>query len=414
MARDTIKQQLKKHMEFEELVKHVFSGFINLDNSEIDNEINHALETIGSFAEVDRSYVFSADEENRLISNTHEWCAEGVTPEIDKLQNLPAASAPYCTKQLFNHKIVLIKSVKDLPPEAQVDREMLEHQGIKSLVLVPMTIDAKMTGFIGFDWVKNKIVWDETHIPLLRIVGDIIAQAYQRNKSSKQLNDYQEKLRSLASELSLTEERERRKLASDLHDHVSQSLSIAKIRLGILRNEIGDDNTAPVSEIIDLVGQSIADIRTLTFELSPPVLYDLGLVPALQWLGEQMGKKYGFQVDVTDDLEDKLVNENLKIELFKIARELLMNVAKHANASLVQIDVKRIKETIVLTVTDNGIGILSEEERENPKGGFGLFSIKERLKHLGGTFVIDRGSECGTQAVLHAPLSLPNKAKGII
>lgn len=414
MAKDTTKQQLQKHLEFEELVKHIFSGFLNLDVSEIDNEINHALAQIGTYAGVDRSYVFSAILDEEIYSNTHEWCAEGVAPEIDNLKAVPATFAPYCTARLRNHEIVIIRSVKDLPPEAQADKEVLEPQGIKSLILVPMSVDAKLTGFIGLDWVRNKIVWDETHIPLLRIVGDIIAQAYARNKSNIQINDYQEKLRSLASELSLTEERERRKLASDLHDHVSQSLSIAKIRLGVLRNEIESGLTSPVSEVIDLVSQSIADIRTLTFELSPPILYDLGLVPALEWLGEQTGKKHGFQVEVTDDLEEKPLNEEMKIELFKIARELLMNVAKHANASYVQIDVKRVEETIVLTVDDNGVGILHEEDRDNTKGGFGLFSIKERLEHLGGTFVIDRGAECGTHAVLQAPLSLPNKAKEVV
>jgi len=168
------------------------------------------------------------------------------------------------------------------------------------------------------------------------------------------------------------------------------------------------------SEISDLVSQSIADIRTLTFELSPPALYGLDLVPALQWLGEQMGKEHGFQVDIADDLEGKPVAEDIKIEIFNITRELLMNVAKHAEASHVQIDVKRVGETIMLTVTDNGVGIQPEEDHKNTKRGFGLFSIKERLKHLGGTFEIDCDSECGTQAILHAPLSLSNKSEAIM
>ncbi len=412
MAKDTPEQQLQKHLKFEELMKNVFSGFLNLESSKINKEINRALEKVGSFAGVDRCYIFSVNEEANTFSNTHEWCAEGVAPEIDNLQDNPASSASYCSKQLFNHEIVLIKSVKDLPQEAQIDKEMLESQGIKSVIMVPMSINGKLKGFIGFDWVHNKIVWDETHIPLLRITGDIVAQAYQRNISYEQLNEYQEKLRSLASELSLTEERERRKLASDLHDHVSQSLSIAKIKLGVMRNKIGNGDTTPITEIIDLVSQSIADIRTLTFELSPPVLYDLGLIPALQWLAEQFGKEHNIQIDVTDDIEEKPVAEEIKVEIFKITRELLMNVAKHAEASHIQIDIKRVENTIELTVTDNGTGILPEADRnKNSKGGFGLFSIKERLEHLGGTFVINCGAECGTQAKLHAPLSLPDKSK---
>ncbi|MCP4798740.1 MAG: GAF domain-containing sensor histidine kinase [bacterium] len=392
-------------------MKHVFSGFMNLDSSEIDNEINQALAKIGTYAGVDRSYVFSVNEDIEFCSNTHEWCAEGVAPQIDILQNIPVTFAPYCFSLLIKNEIVIIKSVKDLPPEAQADKEMLEPQGIKSMILVPMNVDAKLVGFIGFDWVRNKIVWDETHIPLLRIAGDIIAQAYERIQSNIQIEDYQKKLRSLASELSLTEERERRKLASNLHDHVSQSLSIAKIRLGMLRNEVDGCDTAHVSEIIDLLNQSIADIRTLTFELSPPVLYDLGLIPALQWLAEQFSKEHYFQIDITDDLVEKPVDEEIKVVIFKIARELLMNVAKHAEASHVKIDVKHNEETIELTVTDNGVGIPPKEERENTKSGFGLFSIKEKLEHLGGSFVIDCGRECGTRAEIHAPLLLSDKPK---
>jgi signal transduction histidine kinase len=412
--KNTAEIQLQKHLEFEELVKHLFSGFINLDNTEIDNEINYALSEIGSYANVDRCYVFAIHENGETCSNTHEWCASGVEPEIDNLQEIPAAFAPYCFARLNLHEVVIIPSIKDLPPEAQSDKDVLEPQGIQSLILVPMSIDGTLTGFIGFDWVRSKIVWDENHIPLLKIVGDVIAQAYRRNKSNLQLEGYQKKLRSLASDLSLAEERERRKLAVNLHDSVGQSLSIAKIRLGVLRNEIGSGHTSPVSEIIDLISQSIEDIRSLTFELSPPVLYDLGLIPALQWLGEQMGTEHGYQVQVTDDQQPKPLDEELNVELYKITRELLMNVAKHAKASFVQIDVMRNDDKIMLTVSDNGVGILPEENRQSKDGGFGLFSIKERLEFLGGTFVICQGPECGTKAVLEASLSLPNKSKVIV
>ena len=209
-----------------------------------------------------------------------------------------------------------------------------------------------------------------------------------------------EQLRALAAELSLTAERERRALACDLHDHIGQTLAAAKIRLAAL------PGSPAVGEIRSLLDEAIRRTRSLTFELSSPVLYELGLEPALESLAERMQEKHGLAVEFQDDGAAKPLGDETKVILYKAARELLMNVVKHSGASRAAVRVRRAGARVELSVEDDGVGLGPPKSPASPRsGGFGLFSIREGLRHCGGEFSIKPGKERGTQAVLLAPLS---------
>ncbi|NLG49365.1 MAG: PAS domain S-box protein [Chloroflexi bacterium] len=214
------------------------------------------------------------------------------------------------------------------------------------------------------------------------------------------------RLRALALELTLTEERERRRLAQLLHDHLQQLLAAARISVNMVRNRLEDDRqTEILAQVDSLLGESIAESRSLTAELSPPVLYDAGLPPALDWLARWMEEKYHLNVEVqAEELGDQ-VPEEIRLVLFQGARELLFNVVKHAKTDRARVELRRLPgDQVELIVSDRGVGVDPSQIARQEKGGFGLFNIRERLEALGGEMIIDSEPGKGTQVTLQAPV----------
>jgi PAS domain S-box-containing protein len=229
----------------------------------------------------------------------------------------------------------------------------------------------------------------------------------KRKEAEEKLLDYQEQLRSLASQLSLAEERLRRRIATELHDHIAQNLAISKIKLAALADTAStQDRAKQMREINDLIAQAIEDTRSLTFEVSPPVLYELGFEAALGWLARQAGKRFGLKVDFIDDGLAKPLDNDVTVMLFQAVRELLVNVAKHAKTAKARITTKKIRNTIRIIVEDKGAGFDASGigTRDYTKGGFGLFNIRERLNFIGGKIEIRSKPSRGTKVMLFAPL----------
>jgi PAS domain S-box-containing protein len=231
----------------------------------------------------------------------------------------------------------------------------------------------------------------------------------EKKEAEEKIESYQGELRSLASELSLAEERERRRIASILHDTIGQLLAVAKIKLwGLLEATTSADLKAPANDALQFLEQVIKHTRSLTSELSPPILYELGFEAALEWLGEQMQKQHGFAFTFDNDDGPKPVDDETRIFLFTSVRELLVNIVKHASARNVRISIRKKSDDIVIEVEDDGVGFLTTEA-DWGSGGFGLFSIKERLRHLGGRININSVPGRGTRITLSAPSRIRKK-----
>jgi PAS domain S-box-containing protein len=217
-------------------------------------------------------------------------------------------------------------------------------------------------------------------------------------------------LRALAGELTLSEQRERSRLAKVLHDHLQQLLVAAKFRLTVLGRG-GDDVVKQANkEVEELIDESITASRSLTAELSPPILHDAGLKEGLIWLARRMAEKHGLFVDLEME-EHEPLSEQLKIILFESVRELLFNVVKHARTSAANVSLRHIGSHLQVTVSDQGAGFDSAtmsivgEERK----GFGLFAIRERLGFMGGTLQIQSTPGQGSLFVLAVPIALTEK-----
>ncbi len=234
----------------------------------------------------------------------------------------------------------------------------------------------------------------------------------QRKEAEAKLMLYQQQLRSLASELSLAEERLRRRIAAELHDHIAQNLAISKIKLESLAGDTESGRAKSLKEVIDLISQTIDVTRTLTFEMSPPILYELGFEAAVGWLARQTRQRFDLDVEFINDEKPKPLNADIRVLLFQAVRELLVNIVKHAKAKMAKVYAGVVDDNIRITVEDNGIGFDTatlNTARDFTKGGFGLFNIRERLDQIGGSVIICSGRKKGTQITMTAPIEKPKK-----
>jgi len=238
----------------------------------------------------------------------------------------------------------------------------------------------------------------------------------ERKRTEQELLEHQAKLKSLASQLSLTEERERHRLATDLHDQISQSLVISKIKLDQLRkSSTSDEFDRPLEDICNCLGQIIDDTRTLTFDLSYPILYELGFEAAVaEWLTDQIQEKHGIITEL-DDEHKKPLDDDIRVLLFRNVRELLINVVKHAQANKVKVSIYKVKDNILVSVEDDGVGFdpVNATSMVTKKAEFGLFSIRERLEQLGGMIEINSEPGRGSKITMTAPLKNEDQADGV-
>jgi PAS domain S-box-containing protein len=229
----------------------------------------------------------------------------------------------------------------------------------------------------------------------------------ERKQAEARIEQYQTQLRSLASELSLAEERERRRISNLLHDHIGQLLATAKMRLGWIESVVKDEVIEKeIDEIRNHIGQAIQFGRSLTFELSPPILYDLGLEAALEWLTEQVQEQNAIRREFENDGLPKPISDEIRVLLFTAVRELLVNVVKHAGATRAKVTVRRVDENISIHVADDGTGFNASKRSYHiaEARGFGLFSIRERLHSLGGHMDVRSQVGRGARIILVAPL----------
>ena len=192
--RKKAEQDLAYRLAFERELIQLSTEFVNLSTSEIDPVFDNALERIGRFLKVDRIYIFMFDIAYSRMSNTHEWCAEGIKPQIENLQNIPCDSVPMwmsCLRKLENIQIPL---VKDLSEDWRAEREILLPQGIQSVVIVPIEHTFTLLGFLGLDSVSSNREWQADEVHLLRVMGDLFANVIKRRQFEESLLDTNDKL----------------------------------------------------------------------------------------------------------------------------------------------------------------------------------------------------------------------------
>ena len=220
-------------------------------------------------------------------------------------------------------------------------------------------------------------------------------------------------LRALASELTLVEQRERRRFATLLHENLQQSLVGAQLRTDLLVEQLpAAAQRKTAEEIRTILGEALRQTRTLCADLAVPVLYDFGLAAALRWQGEQVREQCGLAVRVDAAEGAQPAAESVRVLLFQSVRELLLNIVKHAQAKSVAVHLHRQDHHVRLEVFDDGVGFAVDGQAAEVRksGGFGLFSIRERLAQMGGRMEIDSAPGRGTRVALIVPVDYADRS----
>ena len=235
---------------------------------------------------------------------------------------------------------------------------------------------------------------------VVAFVSDVTA----RHESEARISAYKKNLQEMAFDAALVEERQRRKLAADLHDNIGQTLALAQIRLKAAQSLVEGPAAKDLGEGIKLINVALTDTRELTFELSPPVLYDLGLPAAVAWLGEQLEAQHHLHVNVEADQPfEKLEDETAGL-LFRGVRELLTNVVKHAKVREASVSLHRQDSQLTVVISDEGAGFDPARLKSYEAAkGFGLFSVREQILRLGGTFEANSSPAVAPESPCRSP-----------
>lgn len=235
----------------------------------------------------------------------------------------------------------------------------------------------------------------------------LLQEVASRRQAEHALAEHRERLRGLASQLSLTEERQRRQLAVELHDTIGQELAMARLRLQRIQDSATPDQLPHLEISLQLLDAAIGHVRDLTDNLGATVLYELGLPAALRSLGQHAAEQHALQFRYRQLGQYQRLDRDLEVQLLRASRELVCNVSKHAEASLLEITLDIADDRISVRVQDNGCGFTPQEWQKSgdcgTAGGFGLFSICEQLAVLQGHLEVESQSGAGTLATITVP-----------
>ncbi|MCG2721637.1 MAG: PAS domain S-box protein, partial [Thermodesulfovibrionales bacterium] len=367
------------------------NAMLNL-SEDLMREIEEREQIEGQLRESEEKYrmLFEAESDAIMV-------LDGETRKFVHVNNAAVTLYGYPFEEFLNMRL------QDISAEPEESEKTFRSTLSGEIVKVPLRYHRKKDGTVfSVEISAGTFIMKEKQM-IISAVRDIS----ERTKAEEILRQYQARLSALASQIALIDEEERRRFANELHDFTGQNLALAKIMLSELESSVYDrDLQGRLKELRQLIEKSVESTRSLTFELSPPILYELGFEAAADWLGEQLLKRYNIMFHFQDDRQPKPLPDNTKVLLYLSLRELIVNIAKHAKARNATLSIRRQDNDIQVTVADDGIGFdASDMDYQIMKASsFGLFSTRERLERLGGKLEIASKPGEGTTVTMVAPL----------
>jgi two-component sensor histidine kinase len=364
--RKQVEDTLKSRLALQKAVSSTSSQFVVASN--LDRAINTSMAEIGTLRGASRVYLFRFDEGLKRMTNTHEWCAEGVTSQIDNLQGLPSATVPWWMEKLKKGEAIRISDVSELPEEASAEREILESQDIKSLLVLPTQVGGKLAGFVGFDNVMAEGDWHDDDLYLLRLFSEILGNALQRKQAEMALRWSGEKYRQLASENAQLLEQARQDaqtkatLLKEVNHRVKNSLSSIVGLLHAQERFVEGDGSDQVHDILEeLVGRveglSVVHRMLSSTGWAPLELRDLVTeVTRSSLLSVPPDGEVSFEMSLPEILVTPDQASSLALVLNELVTNTVKHVLKHRKKAVITVRAEREDADVRLTYYDDGPG----------------------------------------------------------
>jgi two-component system sensor histidine kinase UhpB len=302
-------------------------------------------------------------------------------------------------------------------PRLAVWHERMRKYSIRSAASVPLLLEGKSIGSLSL-YASETDHFDDERMQLLNaLAGDIafaldrFEQETRRRQAQAEIQEARQQLQALSTRLLEVQEEERRDIARELHDEIGQSLTLVKIKLQMALHRGGNDRGL-TEECVEITSQTLEQVRTMSLNLRPPALDDLGLAAALQWALDRQRGASGWEIEfAVDPFPGRLAMET-ETACFRIVQEALTNAARHAKAKNIAVHLRIKNERLELSIQDDGCGFDQEAVRRRPadRSSLGLISMKERAALAGGSFEIESVIGGGTRVLAVFPLRWRDRA----
>ncbi len=360
-------QIINQQLRLQQLLISISTEYINADLQDIDGLINNSLKQMGEFVEADRSYIFSYDLINNNCSNTYEWCAPGIEPEIQNLQNIPIDYIPQWLEAHKKNEAFYIQDVSKLPDDGEFGlKAILEPQGIQSLIAIPMIKAGELIGFVGFDSVKKLFDYSENEKNILFVFANMLVNVRQRKENEERIKEQEEKKEILLQNL----EKQNKEL-SDYAHAVSHDLKAPLRNINALINWIKEDNLDKFDDqtlaSFDMMLQNLEKMDHLiitildysSIDKIDTIATNFNLNDVVNDCLKKIEIPSNFKIIVSDALPNVKGNKQRMTQVFQ---NLVQNAIDYneSDTPLIEIDCTENEEFHTIKIKDNGIGIKKE------------------------------------------------------
>ncbi len=362
------------------------------------NEFERALAVAGEHAGAHQARLYWLDTDTQRMGVAHEWPErlDGLPPHETELRSVRETLAP-----LLLGRIVQLRTSTDRGGATAEAMSQLGLASARAALLQPIVFGGRIIGAVVLASLIDVPFRRIDVSPLLTMIAEFYVSDRTRERALASIGNYQRRLRELAARTALAEERVRRETAVELHDGLIQRLAVARMKLGELRHRAGD--TEPVGAITDIVDESLATSRAIIHDLSPSVVYELGLIPGLEKLVDDLRTEGRFRLTLRQHGEGCPLEEPVRVGIYHVVQELAANSISHSGGDRVWIDVYWEQTSLdAVVVSDNGRSDawwLAETEADEPSG-LGLLSARERLRPIGYDIKFERRLGGGTRAIV--------------
>ncbi len=411
-SRKKIEIELDQLSRLNNLITEISSMLAQSPTDILDKSITLSLEMLGKYSKVDRCYIFSFNTDLSLMNNSYEWCSEGIESFIDDLQNIPTIEYPWWMGKMIRKEYIYIYDLEELQDIAPFEKEVLEYQDIKSLLVIPLYYENVLLGYIGFDSVRKQNIWTDRKIQLLKIGGEIIAGAIFRKDYERRILKAKEKAEQANRAKSVFLANMSHEIRTPMNAIIGFSeLIAAKLKDSLLLDYASGINKSSkqlltlINDILDLskiesgkisVSNSSVNIRKLIDELKSVFSVKIS------------ARKLYFNVVFSDSLPDYLLIDEKRVR--QVLFNIIGNAVKFTQSGGITVEILAEKSVntrlfdFKILITDTGKGIsekqidnifeafrqIESNERNKPEGsGLGLTVTKRLLDIMGGDIKVE-------------------------